>query len=185
MTAPVDDGLEARAILAQSGGAAQVAAFARRIYPLTRHLVGRCLPAANAADHEDVTHVALLHGLRQLEKYRDHRGEGAFRAWWARLVTRVVINESDRLARWRRRALRGGTTPYEAPRAERSVLARELLDVLTPQVRDILNGRLVLGLTFPELAQRTGLAEAAVKARYYRAVRTLQRLGGAGGEWTR
>ncbi len=142
------------------------------------------LRSRGVPDVEDATSEVFLAVFTGLERFE---GDGEmFRAWVFTIAHRRSVD------RWRRAGRGPALEPLDdapptlVPSAEDAALAslgddrvRELLDVLSPDQRDVLLLRVVADLSLEQVAGVLGKREGAVKALQHRALERLRRhLGG-------
>jgi RNA polymerase sigma-70 factor (ECF subfamily) len=155
--------------------------------PLYRFLMGQCGDRFLAED-------LVLQTFEELIRHGDRiRGGGdAIRAWVFRAARNNLIDE-------RRKARRRGDVPLSDEAAERYIAGgpgpeEHALDAigdrrlqagiarLSDDQREIISLRFGAGLSGPETAQVTGKTTNAVKSLQHRALATLAKFMGAGGE---
>ncbi|MEM7272142.1 MAG: RNA polymerase sigma factor [Actinomycetota bacterium] len=135
------------------------------------------------ADPDGVVNAALSDGLRNLGDFRG-RNRRSFRAYLYRILRRRIVDE------YRRDSVRPRTAvdPVEVVLDElvdetssafdQRIVDRqhidEILDLLTAEQREILEMRVLAGLSIKETANRTGRSESAVKAMQRRALSSLR-----------
>jgi RNA polymerase sigma-70 factor (ECF subfamily) len=149
------------------------ALFQRYLPPLRRWASGR-LPkwARDIADTHDLVQDTLLHSLERIGEF-EPRHEGALHAYLRRAVMNRIRDEiRKRQSRGEPAALDSQVvdrdpSPLEQAIGQQAVERYErALGRLRDEERDVLIGRIELGLTFEELAEATGKpsADAARKA---------------------
>jgi RNA polymerase sigma-70 factor, ECF subfamily len=140
----------------------------------------------DCGDLDDIAQESLLDAFRSLDRF-EHRTEGSFRLWLARIVENNVIDaERRRLAQKRGRGEVRQLSVTEADRArgndatpsqiagqrEDGALVERALLELPPRAREILVLRDRCDLSFEEVAQAAGLGSAESARTTYR--RALQ-----------
>jgi RNA polymerase sigma factor (sigma-70 family) len=147
------------------------ALFARYGPELTRFAHGR-LPrwARDLTDTPDLVQETLLQTFRQLGHF-EWRGEGALRAYMRQAVMNRVRDELRRHHRHPQREALPDDVPQPGPSALQQVIGQEALDRYERAVgrlkeadRDLITSRFEMGLSYAEIAERTG-RESANSAR--------------------
>lgn len=147
------------------------ALFARYGPELTRFAHGR-LPrwARDLTDTPDLVQETLLQTFRQLGTF-EWRGEGALRAYMRQAVMNRVRDELRRHHRHPQREALPDDVPQSGPSALQQVIGQEALDryeramgKLKEADRDLITARFEIGLSYAEIAERTG-RESANSAR--------------------
>ena len=159
--------------------------FARYLPRLRRWARGR-LPAwaRDLADTHDLVQDTLLRTFKKVDGF-EYRGEGALQAYLRQALMNRIREEI------RRRSRRPAVEPLDTDHADstQSSLADTLgrradyeraLERLDDDERELLVGRLELGLTYQELAdvQRRPSSDAARKATERALVRLIAEMGG-------
>ena len=146
-----------------------------------RQMVRVC---GNQEDAEDVLVEALLRAYRHLQQLEE---AAAFRAWLARIASRVCWRLKKREALWPLLQLSeleeaGRELQDASPSPEAEALGAELkqsihaaLAALPAESRQILELRDMEEIRGEEVAQRLGISLAAMKSRLYRARRLLRK----------
>ncbi len=167
---------------AQAGDREAVDALCRHYLPtLNRWARGR-LPAyaRDGIDTEDLVQESVLSALRRLKSF-EPRHERAFQAY---LRMTIVNRIRDEIRRWTRRAARSRDLPPQAslPSPLEDLLGRELHDRylkalarLKPSDRDLVVGKIELGLSYEDLARK--LHKPSVDSVRMGVRRALERLG--------
>ncbi len=157
------------------GAAAWLEGQLRLVPRMAQHLAAR-RGGLGAEDLQDVAQEATLTALRRLEGYH---GLAAFGAW----LHHVVINTLRRHYR-RRRGLETSRPDLEPtdPRATDEAVAREqaarlrrAIDQIGGVEAEVIRMRHFEGLDFPNISERTGIAIATLRTRYYRGLEKLKR----------
>jgi RNA polymerase sigma factor (sigma-70 family) len=147
------------------------ALFARYRPELTRFAHGR-LPrwARDLTDTPDLVQETLLQTFRQLGNF-EWRGEGALRAYMRQAVMNRVRDELRRHHRHPQREALSDDVTQPGPSALQQVIGQEALERyqralgrLTDADRDLITARFEIGLSYAEIAGRTG-RESANSAR--------------------
>ncbi|HEX5827050.1 MAG TPA: RNA polymerase sigma factor [Candidatus Limnocylindrales bacterium] len=147
---------------------------------LARMVGDRCLAIAvrilrDTALAEDAVQAALVTAWIELRTLRD---PSRFEPWLHRILTNACYAEARRRTRWS-----GGVRAIPAvestgPDDFLTVDDRDLLERafrrLTVQQRSVLVFHHYLGLTLPEVAERTGLPVGTAKSRLHYATRALK-----------
>jgi RNA polymerase sigma factor (sigma-70 family) len=137
--------------------------FSRYLPGLRRWASGR-LPrwARDLADTPDLVQETVLHVFKRIEGF-EHRGEGAFQAYLRQALMNRIRNELRNAAnRPERGELEEAGADDGLSPLERAVGARALeryeaaLERLRGEERELVVGRLEMGLTYSELAGVTG-----------------------------
>jgi RNA polymerase sigma-70 factor, ECF subfamily len=137
--------------------------FARYLPLLRRWAAGR-LPrwARDLADTPDLVQETLIQVFKRVEGF-EHRGEGAFHAYLRQAVMNRIRNEIRNAGRRPDRVELGedkadeGLSPLEAAIGTEAVERYEgALQRLREEDRELVVGRLELGLTYAELAVASG-----------------------------
>jgi len=182
MTSAPDDPVRDLALVrdALANAAPAIRALAERL-----QCVPRILTAQNARlgrplrehDLADVAQDAMLVVLRKLPEFT---GRGALEGWAYRICCLELMNAVRR----RRRQMPNvdlATEPHSddaTAREWRRLVARDELDTAIDRIGGVEAEALRLkhydGLTFEELAARTGMSVTGAKARYYRALARLE-----------
>lgn len=170
------DDLEALVGRARSGSPEAFAELYERLAgPVAGYLRARGVPDVEDATSE--VFIAVLTGVARFE------GDGdRFRAWVFTIAHRRAVD------RWRRASRTPQLDPIEdappraVPSAEEDALAslgtarvRALLDLLSPDQRDVLLLRVVADLSLEQVAGVLGKREGAIKALQHRALARLRR----------
>ncbi|MBK9129684.1 MAG: sigma-70 family RNA polymerase sigma factor [Phycisphaerales bacterium] len=162
-----------------------------RYLPRVRQYVHRRLGDSlrRRADSGDVVQDAMLEFLRYSPRFQVENGR-QFEALVLRIVDNVLRDQHDWYSRKRREIDRecslpassvlylgstsGSLRPSEAAQAnEKQALVRLSLELLRAGDRQIIILREYDGLTYPEIASRLAINEAAVRMRLSRALRRL------------
>ncbi len=134
-------------------------------------------------DPDGVVNETLSDGLQNLPSFRG-RDRRAFRAYLYRILRRRIVDEYRRSAR-QPDTVAGFPNDLEAKLIDassssfdESIVAEstvdEILANLTIEQREVLEMRVLTGLSIKETADLTGRSEAAVKAMHRRALRSLR-----------
>ncbi len=145
---------------------------------LTAYARKRQLP-----DPDGVVNQTLSDGLRNLPSFRG-QDRRAFRAYLYQILRRRIVDEHRRSARQpetladfphdlEARLIDESSSSFDDGIVARSTVD-ELLAQLTNEQREILEMRVLAGLSIKETATRTGRSETAVKAMHRRALRSLR-----------
>lgn len=132
-------------------------------------------------DCEDIAQQSTLTALNRLHTFE---GRARLETWLYRICVFELLSHLRRtrrrdqlLARW----IRENLAEFEARFAPSATLPPDLrrleraLDELGPPRADVVRLRNLEGLTFPEIARRTGTLENTVRSHYHRGVRWLRR----------
>jgi RNA polymerase sigma-70 factor (ECF subfamily) len=166
--------------------------FARHLPSLQRAVRARVpRDQRHRLDEDDLIQQTLLQALTHLDRF-ECRGEGAFLAWLSRIAANAALDALKR--RDLRRinpAEAGDPVPLdELPgdgatpsgilrRDEEQERLEAALDSLTPEHRDILIEREILGLDLDALAEAHGKSKDAIRMQVQRAREALARRLGA------
>jgi len=183
---------------ATSGDRAALEALFARYLPWVVETVALQLgrKRAECPDLEDIAQESLLDAFRSIDRF-EHRTEGSFRLWLARIVENNVIDRERRRHAHKRDADRQhqlqtaaadrlpgreATPSQVASSNETTALVERALLALPPRTREILVLRDRCGLSFEEVAGAIGLANAeSARTTYRRALQafaaTLSGLG--------
>jgi RNA polymerase sigma-70 factor (ECF subfamily) len=159
---------------AQQGDVEAFAELYDRHAPQVLAIARRAL--GNAADADDLLHDVFLEAWQGVRAYDPARA--SFRTW---LCVRARSRALDRLGRRRRelqveRQLSQIAAPCAASAAaERSLTTRSALAHLPAPLRLAVELTYLLGMTAPEIAAHTGLAEGTVRSRLARGLCELER----------
>jgi len=165
--------------------------FARYIPSLRRWASGR-LPrwARDLADTPDLVQETLAQVFHKIEGF-EHRGEGALQAYLRQAVMNRIRNEIRNAGR-RPEAVAldedqpdEGLSPLEAAIGTEAVERYEAaLSRLREEERELVVGRIELGMTYPELARATGKPsmDAARMAVARALVRLIEEMDGTPGK---
>ena len=140
-----------------------------------RQMVRVC---GNREDAEDVLIEALLKAYRHLDELRD---DVAFRAWLAKIASRVcwqmrkrdalmpLLQLSELEAEGRELAAQEPPFDVQMDLAEMKVALREAIAALPTAYRSVYEMRDLQDMAGVEVAQRLGISPAAMKSRLHRA----------------
>jgi RNA polymerase sigma-70 factor, ECF subfamily len=148
--------------------------FVRLVEPHHDRALGfaRCL-CASAADGDDLFQIVLLRALERIDQLRD---DGAFRAWFYRIIVSVHRNRSRRPF-WRRLVplddYRAPDVPVDEALAS-AQRARIALGCLAPEQRETILLFEIDGWSVDEIAALHGVSVSAVKSRLVRARERLR-----------
>lgn len=159
--------------------AGEPAACERLFNSMARRVAG-FLRAQGVADPEGLTNEVFHRVFSSIDRFDG--GEGQFRAWVFTIARNLVADERRRAARrpWTRRALDkvvaiGGDVEEEALDQLGNTWAREILQALSSDQRDVLLLRVVSDLSVKETATVLGKTPGAVKTLQRRALASLRR----------
>jgi RNA polymerase sigma-70 factor (ECF subfamily) len=147
---------------------------------LARMVGDRCLAIAVRIlrDHdlaEDAVQAALVTAWVELRSLRD---PSRFEPWLHRILTNACYAEARRRTRWAGGVHAIPVVETAGPDAYLTVDDRDLLERafrrLTVQQRSVLVFHHYLGLSLPEVAERTGLPVGTTKSRLFYATRALK-----------
>jgi RNA polymerase sigma-70 factor (ECF subfamily) len=123
---------------------------------------------------EDLTQQVFLEAAR--DRPRVGAGEPPLLAWLYTVARRRFLDEQDRPVAASLPVYEIGVSDDELRYGREVANAiRVALQRLSPEHRDVLNRRLLEGVPFAELAERYDTTEGAVKMRFTRGLRELQR----------
>lgn len=150
---------------------------------------------ANRADASDLVQETFLDAHRDMAGFRG-KTEPELLAWLRKILNRNVVDQirhhGAQRRDWRREGSletmlerssaaihdalgRGVDTPgVQAVRQERAVTFAEALQKLKPEYREVIVLRNLLGLTHPQVAERLGRSEGAVRMLWTRALESLR-----------
>jgi RNA polymerase sigma-70 factor (ECF subfamily) len=172
-----DDGAEALSRWVDAARSGDSSAFGR-LWELLSPRVHGYLRGRGVASPEDVTSEVFLAAFTGMATFT---GDGAaFRSWLFTIAHHKAVDDL------RRRTPTTEWTPENDPRAVDSAedtafegllgaRVRGMLDVLTPDQREVLLLRAVGDLSIEEVAAVTGRTEGAVKQLFHRAVATARK----------
>ena len=128
---------------------------------------------SDAALAEDAVQEAFLRVVGHREKYSPGR---SFSSWFYTIVRNVCVDMVRRRARQRSlvEEMARRRPAQQAPADPDAAEALELLDALPKGERDVVELRVVGGLSFAEVAAATGISVEAAKKRAQRGLRRLQ-----------
>jgi len=135
-----------------------------RYLPLLRRWAAGRLPrwARDMADTPDLVQETLLQVFKKIDAF-EHRGEGAFQAYLRQAVMNRIRNEIRNAGRRPNRGeldesvVDDQLSPLEAAIGAETVQQYEAaLQLLTDDDRELVVGRIELGLTYSEIAAATG-----------------------------
>lgn len=176
-------GLSALVERAQAGDPAAWDALYRRAYPRLLAYARRRLPTHDAA--RDAVSDTMAAAVRSVRAYR---GEGgAWDAWLSGIIRHVVLDAQRRQSRRRDTVALVAVVPDRAAdtaqqpeevlvRSIEAAAVRAAFDRLTPTDRDVLELRVVMGLSSEEAAGVLGKHPGAVRMAQQRALRRLHAL---------
>lgn len=127
-----------------------------------------------AKNQEDALDIVQNAVCRALDHYRELRNPDAVKTWFYR----ILVNESLALVKQRKREMPVGDQgeeeiPYYETGFETGNLFEEL-DVLEPDVRDIIKFKYLEELTLKEISEIMELNLNTVKAKLYRGLKQLK-----------
>ena len=172
-----DDGAAALSRWVDDARTGDAAAFGR-LWQLLSPRVHGYLRGRGVASPEDVTSEVFLAAFSQIASFTVDGA--AFRSWLFTIAHHKAVDDL------RRRTPTSEWTPENDPRAVDSAedtafegllgaRVRGMLDVLTPDQREVLLLRAVADLSIEEVAAVTGRTEGAVKQLFHRAVATARK----------
>ena len=157
---------------AQSGDSEALNAIVDRYYQRVLARVHKVVPEQ---DVRDVTHDIFCRAIASLDNFA-FRGE--FSSWLFAIV-RYQVGNYFRYQSYRRHAslesLPPGAASYSM-HVETDVAVDDILSALPPHYRDLLVMRHLHGMSFSEIAQRSGEAYTCVQSRYRRALKCARKL---------
>lgn len=124
----------------------------------------------------ELTQEVLADALSSLDRFDPTRCTPLL-AWLHTIAKRRLVDAARRAARDRRFLVPIDAREIEAPPTYGSNVGRAITKAsrrLPPEDRRLLKLRLIRGLSFAELSDRTGTTEAALRMRYMRALRVLR-----------
>lgn len=191
MTGPHESTSSLVGAIRQGSQAAQQQLFDRYV-PRVRQMVALrlgCPVARLTVDADDVVQDTLLRALRALPAF-EQRGDGAFRAWIAKIAENRLRSEArsrrsrKRRVIWRRCAdldlsetlfPSGAPTPsHAAERKELSARIEAAILALPSPYRQAIELRDIAGTDYREMAMALGRTEATCRKIYQRARALLQ-----------
>jgi RNA polymerase sigma-70 factor (ECF subfamily) len=152
-------------------------------------------------DFEDLMQELSLEAHRDIAQFRG-RSEGEFACWLRKVFAAILSNQVRHYLGTRRRDLRRerrivvgredtsraaidprmvapqSSPSQQAARRERAELLAQAMDRLPPAYREVILLRNLEGLSFAEVAARTGRTEDSVKNIWLRALNRLRRMLG-------
>ena len=153
-----------------------------------RRRVERLLPRTiqRKVSVSDVMQEARLTAFERISHF-EHRGEGSFRKWLQRIAENKVLAEVQRYAGTKKRAVQREVSRGHRPDtanvvgqhpspsqvaigAEQKELARQAMEMLPPDYREVLRLALEERLRLREVAERMNRSRDAVKKLYGRAL---------------
>jgi len=169
--------LARRAIAARGGDEAAMRALYRELYPEIARYVGRRI--RSSADAEDLVSRVFFTLVERLDDFDPARGN--LRGWLFRIARNAIIDHVRKQRPTVAYDGLGDLLPADADDPLHELLERErlghllvLLDAEPAETRELLALRYGDGLRHREIAEMTGISEAAVKQRVSRAVRDLR-----------
>jgi RNA polymerase sigma-70 factor (ECF subfamily) len=158
---------------AQQGGADAFDALARVVGDRCQAIAVRILRDTGLA--EDAVQAALVTAWIEIRTLRDR---ARFEPWLHRILTNACYAEARRRTRWSVGVRVIPTVESSGPDDFLTVDDRDLLERafrrLTVQQRSVLVFHHYLGLSLPEVAERTGLPVGTAKSRLFYATRALK-----------
>lgn len=153
---------------AREGDASALNDLFTRYLPVLRRWAAGRLPqrARDLADTHDLVQETLLQVFKRVGDF-EHRGEGAFHAYLRQAVMNRIRNEIRNAGRRPARDALTDSVPADDLSPFEAAIGRESADRyeaaltrLSDADRDLIVGRLELGLTYPELAHVSGKPSA-------------------------
>jgi RNA polymerase sigma-70 factor (ECF subfamily) len=146
------------------------------IYPRL-HRAMRATLAGSSIDPEDLVQEAFLKAYKNLDSFK---GDSGFYTWVYAIARNLAIDEFRKSKHEKLRVntpsdelnIESDLSVNESEREEILVL-RKAIAMLPELMRSIVVMRLIDGLTYPEIAEVTGLNEETVKNRMFRARKEL------------
>ena len=146
------------------------------IYPRLHRAMTAYL-AGSSVDPEDVVQEAFLKAYKNLDSFHEDSG---FYTWIYAIARNLAIDELRKRKHEKMRVnipsdelnLKSDPASNESDREEIQIL-RKAIAMLPELLRSIVVMRLIDGLTYPEIAEVTGLNEQTVKNRMFRARKEL------------
>ncbi|MDX1590814.1 MAG: RNA polymerase sigma factor [Balneolaceae bacterium] len=146
------------------------------IYPRLHRAMTAYL-AGSSVDPEDVVQEAFLKAYKNLDSF--HEDSGLY-TWIYAIARNLAIDELRKRKHEKMRVsipsdelnLKSDPASTESDREEIQIL-RKAIAMLPELMRSIVVMRLIDGLTYPEIAEVTGLNEQTVKNRMFRARKEL------------
>ncbi|PWN06342.1 RNA polymerase sigma factor [Rhodohalobacter mucosus] len=146
------------------------------IYPRL-HRAMRAYLAGSSVDAEDLVQEAFLKAYKNLDSFE---GDSGFYTWVYAIARNLAIDEFRKRKYEKMRV----STPSDELSIESSVsdderdreeilLLRKAVAMLPELLRSVVVMKLIDGLTYPEIAEVTGLNEETVKNRMFRARKEL------------
>lgn len=160
-------------IAIRSGSASALAAAYQTFAPAMLTLAFRL--TASRADAEDVVHDVFVALPEALARYQER---GQFRAWLARLTTRVALMHERRQSRLVSDGALAEWNDDAQPQTDVLLLDRvhQSLRALSPALRHVFVLRVLYEYTHAEIAELLGIATNTSEVRLHRAVRQLRRV---------
>lgn len=169
MTGLIDEAIAQRAARGDRRALEQLCSLTwRQLYQFVYHRV------QNREEAEDVTQEAYS---RTLKAHPEAFSVGQFVSYLQTAAVNVIRDQ------WRRAQTRetastlvvpDQTAPDAAEEVARRDLVVQALERLSPDYRQVLELRILMGLSTAETAQRMGRTEAAIRTIQYRAIRALK-----------
>lgn len=153
---------------AREGDASALNDLFTRYLPVLRRWAAGRLPqrARDLADTHDLVQETLLQVFKRVGDF-EHRGEGAFHAYLRQAVMNRIRNEIRNAGRRPAREALTDSVPADDLSPFEAAIGRESADRyeaaltrLSDADRELIVGRLELGLTYPELAHVSGKPSA-------------------------
>ncbi|MGA2497317.1 MAG: sigma-70 family RNA polymerase sigma factor [Tepidisphaeraceae bacterium] len=156
--------------LMQRAGRGDQAAFRELVERHGRYLLGIAVALSrNAADAEDLVQETFLGALGST-----FRGESSVRTW----LVRILVNRAAMLRRskWRmvlswpsRPDAEEPASMSPAPASDAKLDLAQMLQVLSPEHREVIVLRELEGMTYEEIASELGIPRGTVESRLHRA----------------
>lgn len=168
LTSTGHSGADGLLVSARSGSSS---AFAELVHPHLRSAMAAATAITGSPhDAEDVMQEALLSAWVQLHQLKV---EGAFGAWFRRIVVRAAIRSAKRGRRVHLADLSNRSVPGPEARLVGLALAGAY-DRLSPADRAVLYLRVVLGLSVADAAATLGVPTGTIKSRSHYALERLR-----------
>lgn len=176
LTPPPVDLDHALMIRFQAGDKEAFATLYERHYDAVLKVCARILGCRGAA--ADVAHDTFVTAYERRDQWRPQERSHAVRAWFTTIATRKSLDLVRRASTKRERSdeqlVEVGVTPRTPDHWCRAILSAAIQSLPSEQ-REVVVLKIERGLTYREIAERTGVPEPALKSRFRLARQKLTR----------
>lgn len=160
----------------QAGDKDAFAALYERHYDAVFGVCARIVGCRGTA--ADVAHDTFVTAYERRHQWRPQGRAQAVRAWFTTIATRKALDQVRRASTKRERsgerAVEASVTPATPDHRCRAILEAAVRS-LPPEQREVVRLKVERGLTYREIAERTGVPEPALKSRFRLARQKLTR----------